>query len=74
MGLEKDHDFPNHLLLGPGLSDAFLTFWTDTFELEQPVRVLFDDVEDCFTKSTDQFPGKVGTDPNGTYLSNNRLK
>ena len=41
---------------------TFLAFGTDTLEFEQSRRTLFDDVEHRFTKRTDQFPGKVGTD------------
>ena len=63
VGLEKDHDLPDHLLFGPSLGDAFFTLGADTFEFEESFRSLLNDVEHGFPKRPDQFPGKVGTDP-----------
>ena len=62
MGLQKDHDLPDDLLLGPGPGDPVLALRTDALKLRQPLGLALDYVEDRSSEGLDQFFGKVRAD------------
>ena len=59
--MEKEHDFPDHLLLGPGLLDPLTTLRTDALHLLKALRLVLNDVEDLIAKFFYQFRGVDGS-------------
>ncbi len=52
VGLQKDHDLADDLLLGPGLGDALLALRADTAQRQQLLRVVLDDIEHSLAEGT----------------------
>ena len=57
MAVQKHHDLPDDLLLGPGVGDAFGAHPADAGHLAQPFRLRLDDVEHLLTERPDHLPG-----------------
>src|SRR6516165_10719565 len=62
VAVQKDHDFPHRLLLGPGGEYAGGANWPDAVDLAQPVRCCLDDVEHSLAEATNQLLGVYGAD------------
>ncbi len=62
VGLEEDHDLPDDLLLRPGAGYPLLALGTDTFQLQQPVGAVLDDVEHPLAEGPYQLAGEVRAD------------
>jgi hypothetical protein len=52
--VQKQHDLPNHLLLGPARDDPFRALRADAGHLTKATRLLLDDLEHGFAKSADE--------------------
>ena len=52
--MQKQHDLPNHLLLGPALDDPFRALRADAGHLTKATRLLLDDLEHSFAKGADE--------------------
>ncbi len=57
MAVQKDHDLPHRLLLGPGGENAGSANRPDAVDLVQPVRRRLDDVEDLLAEGAQELPG-----------------
>ena len=62
MALEEEHDFPNHLLLGPAGGDALPPQRADALDLLQSLGRLLDDLKHRLTEGGDQSLGVLGAD------------
>ena len=54
IGMQEQHDLPDHLLLRPAGDDARRALWSDPGHLAQPVGLLFDQVEHRLAESAHQ--------------------
>src|SRR5438128_4013234 len=59
MGVQEDHDLPDHLLRLPRLDHPLFAFGTNAVEVGQPFRGLLNDVKHLLPKGLDQLFGKV---------------
>jgi hypothetical protein len=53
--MKKDHDLAHDLLHGPRRFNLASALRTNAFNLLQPARTIFDDIENLFAKLCDQF-------------------
>jgi hypothetical protein len=57
VAMQKDHNFPDRFLLGPGSENADSANWSDAVDFTQPVRCRLDDVEHLVANGAHQFLG-----------------
>ncbi len=62
MGLQKHHDLPDGLLIGPAGGDSLDPLGADAVEFSQPLGGALDDIEDLLTECLDQLLGEMGAD------------
>ncbi len=62
MGVKKDHDAANDLLVGPAGGNLLGAHFADAGNVAQTLGRLFDDVEDSGTEGFDEFAGIHGAD------------
>lgn len=63
VGLEKDHDLPDELLLGLGGGDLLHPFPADAREIQEPFWLGFGDGENILPECLDKHLGEMGADP-----------
>src|SRR5689334_19469016 len=57
IGVQEDHDVPNHALLRPRIFDAAAAHRTNAFDLLEAPRIAFDNFEYLFPKFCDELLG-----------------